>query len=276
MRISILDIQRMKASGQPIAAITAYDAPTARLIEGADAPLILVGDSLGMVFQGQDTTIGVTLDDMIYHGRIVAHATQRPLIVVDLPFMSYKISVEQALTAAARVMRETGAGAVKLEGGTEVAPTVQRIVESGIPVMAHIGLIPQSFHQLGGWRIQGRKIDAAKQLLNAALTLEAVGAFAIVLESIPITVAKIITQKLSIPTIGIGAGIHCNGQIQVLHDVLGLSPRQPKHAKSFADLKSAIHGAVAAYVEEVASRAFPTAEHATDVDEQTQAELNEV
>jgi 3-methyl-2-oxobutanoate hydroxymethyltransferase len=276
MRTTIIDIQKFKTMGQRFPMVTAYDASGARLVEAAGVPIILVGDSLGMVFQGHPTTLPVTLDEMIYHTRAVVRGTQNALIVLDLPFMTYTVSVEQALTNAARAMQEGGAGAIKLEGGVHIAPTVARIVACGIPVMGHIGLTPQSYHQLGGWRAQGRTTESARRLLDDALALEAAGAFAIVLETIPAALAKVITARLHIPTIGIGAGPHCDGQVQVFHDLLGLiEDFLPKHAKRFALLGAAIREAVAAYGAEVRAGSFPAAEHSIEVDETTLDGLSE-
>ncbi len=259
MRTTILDIQKMKPAGQRIPMITAYDATSARLLEAVGIPMLLVGDSLGMVVQGYETTLPVTLDEMIYHTRAVVRGTRKALIVLDLPFMTYTISPEQALTSAARAMQEGGAGAVKLEGGAPIAPTLARIVTCGIPVMAHIGLTPQSVHQLGGWRVQGKDAEAARRLLDDALALEQAGAFAIVLETIPAPLAREITARLRIPTIGIGAGPDCDGQVQVFHDLFGLYEEfVPKHTRRYAALADEIRRAAAAYAGDVQSGAFPT------------------
>jgi 3-methyl-2-oxobutanoate hydroxymethyltransferase len=273
MRTSILSIQKMKDSGQKIPMVTAYDATGARLVEAAGVPIILVGDSLGMTVQGHETTLPVTLDDMIYHTRLVVRATNKALIVFDLPFMTYTISEEQALTSSARALQEGGAGAVKLEGGTHIAPTVARLVACGIPVMAHIGLTPQSVYQLGGWRIQGRDAASAQRLIDDALALEQAGAFAIVLETIPAPVSKEITARLHIPTIGIGAGPHCDGQVQVFHDLVGLTENTPKHAKRYATLADTIKQAVTAYVAEVHDGSFPTEAQSFTIDDTALASL---
>lgn len=268
MRTTILDIQKMKTNGQRIPMITAYDATGAKLVEAAGVPMILVGDSLGMVIQGHETTIPVTLDEMIYHTRAVVHSTKKALVVIDLPFMTYKISLEQALISASRAIQESGAGAVKLEGGVRIAPAIARIVESGIPVMAHIGLTPQSFHQIGGWRAQGRDLETARRLIDDALALEAAGAFAIVLETIPASLARAITTRLHVPTIGIGAGVACDGQVQVFHDLLGLDEDFiPRHAKQFAKLGASVREAVGAYISDVKSGAFPTAAQSFDIED---------
>jgi len=274
MRTTILSIQKMKDNSERIPMITAYDAVGAHLVEAAGIPIILVGDSLGMTIQGHETTIPVTLDDMIYHTRAVVRGTSKPLVVLDLPFMSYGVSVEQALDAARRAIQDGGAGAVKVEGGVHIAPTVARIVECGIPVMGHIGLTPQSFYQLGGWRIQGRNVEGARHLIDDALALEHAGAFAIVLETIPAPLAKEITSQLHIPTIGIGAGPDCDGQVQVFHDVLGLLDNiAPKHAKRFANLSDEIKQAVSSYAAEVHEGSFPTEANSFTMDESTLAEL---
>ncbi|MEP7289314.1 MAG: 3-methyl-2-oxobutanoate hydroxymethyltransferase [Chloroflexota bacterium] len=274
MRTTILGIQKLKDSGQRIPMITAYDAVGARLVESAGIPIILVGDSLGMTIQGHETTLPVTLDDMIYHTRAVVRGTKKVMIVLDLPFMTYSISVEQALTSAARAMQDGGAGAVKMEGGVSMAPTVARVVSAGIPVMAHIGLTPQSVHQLGGWRIQGRDVSSAHRLIDDAVALEQAGAFAIVLETIPAELAKDITARLHIPTIGIGAGPYCDGQVQVFHDLLGMTEdKMPKHAKRYASLGEDIRQAVSHYIAEVQDQSFPTEENSFQMDETTLAAL---
>ncbi len=273
MRTTILTIQKMKDNGQRIPMLTAYDAPSAKLVEAAGMPMILVGDSLGMTVQGNETTLPVTLDEMIYHTRMVVRGTNKALIVFDLPFMTYTVSPEQALVSAGRAIQEGGAGAVKLEGGTHMAPTVSRIVQAGIPVMAHIGLTPQSVHKLGGWRIQGRDAVTAHHLIDDALALEQAGAFAIVLETIPAQLAKEITAKLHIPTIGIGAGPDCDGQVQVYHDVLGLIDHPPKHSKQYARLNEVIQKAVADYIADVQDGEFPTEAQSFMMDESALAAL---
>jgi 3-methyl-2-oxobutanoate hydroxymethyltransferase len=276
MRTSILDIRKMKPAGQRIPMVTAYDATMAKLVEAAGVPMILVGDSLGMAMQGHNNTVPVTLDEMIYHTTLVVRGTQKALIIGDLPFMTYKISIEQALTNAARMMQAGGAGAVKLEGGEVMAPTIQRVVEAGIPVMAHIGLTPQSFHQLGGFRAQGRDVDAARRLIEDAVMVEQAGAFAIVLETIPALLAKEITARLSIPTIGIGAGVHCDGQVQIIHDLLGLlDDLKPRHAKAYTNLAEGIRSAVGSYVAEVQQGHFPADAHSIKLDEAVLKALHE-
>jgi 3-methyl-2-oxobutanoate hydroxymethyltransferase len=274
MRLTIRDIQKMKNAGEPIAMLTAYDATSAHLSEAAGVPMLLVGDSLGMVIQGHDSTIPVTLDHIIYHSQIVVRATERALVIGDMPFMSYKITEQQALTNAARLMQESGVGAVKLEGGETVAPTIVRLVQAGIPVMAHIGLTPQSVRELGGWRVQGKDAHSAEQIIHDAQAVQDAGAFAVVLELIGAQLAEMITRKLEIPTIGIGAGPHCDGQVQVFQDILGLYPSfGPRHAKKFADVGTIMQQAIGQYVEEVKARQFPTADQSFTMKEEVVAAL---
>jgi 3-methyl-2-oxobutanoate hydroxymethyltransferase len=266
MRQTIRDIQKMKAAGELIPMLTAYDATSAYLGEQAGVPMLLVGDSMGMVIQGHQSTIPVTLEHIIYHAQIVMRTTQKALIVGDLPFMSYKVSTEQAMQNAARLMQESEVGAVKLEGGETIAPTIERIVQAGIPVMAHIGLTPQSVNQFGGFRVQGKDKDTAQQLICDAQAIQDAGAFAVVLELVPEQLAHEITDKLKIPTIGIGAGPHCSGQVQVFHDLLGLYPSfGPRHAKKYADAGQVIQDALTQYVNEVKGAQFPTADNSTQM-----------
>jgi 3-methyl-2-oxobutanoate hydroxymethyltransferase len=261
-RLTTRDIQKMKQQGEKIAMITAYDAASARLAEAAGAPMLLVGDTLGMVVQGHDTTIPVTLDQMVYHAEIVSRVTARALIVGDLPFMTYKIDGAQALENAARLMQAGRVSAVKLEGGETIAPTIARVVEAGIPVMAHIGLLPQSVNEIGGFRVQGTDVATARQLIQDALAVQRAGAFAVVLELVPAPLAALITARLEIPTIGIGAGAGCDGQVQVFHDLLGLFDAFiPKHTRRFADVGAVARQALAEYVEQVGSGTFPAAEN---------------
>lgn len=260
MRITIDRIKQMKQAGEKIVMLTAYDYPTARLVDQAGVPLILVGDSLGMVVLGYDSTVPVTMPDMLHHIKAVVRGSQNALVVGDLPFMSYQVSIEAALTNAGRLLQEGGCQAVKLEGGERSAATVRALVEAGIPVMGHIGLTPQSVHQLSGYRVQGKTPRAAVELINDARALADAGAFAIVLESIPAVLAKVITEKVDAPTIGIGAGPYCDGQVQVLHDMLGMSPDfSPKHAKRYANLAETVTAAVARYAQDVRSGDFPSA-----------------
>jgi len=274
MRITIRDIQKMKDNGEKIAMITAYDAPSARISETSGAPMLLVGDSLGMVVQGRDSTIPVKLEHMIYHCEIVARVTQRALIVGDLPFMTYTVSVEQAMTSAARLMQESGVQALKLEGGEHIAPTIQRITQAGIPVMAHIGLTPQSVNQFGGFRVQGRELDAARQLITDAQVLQAAGAFAVVLELVPAPLSQLISELLTIPTIGIGAGAGCDGQVQVFHDLLTLGGEfLPKHAKQYMNAQELMQNAVSQYTADVKDGVFPTDAQAFTMNADTIAQL---
>ncbi len=274
MRLTIRDIQKMKDVGEPIAMLTAYDATSAYLSEAAGVPMLLVGDSMGMVIQGHDSTIPVTLDHAIYHAQIVMRATERALVVGDMPFMTYKVSVEQALTNAARLMQESGVGAVKLEGGEYIAPTIARLVQVGIPVMAHIGLTPQSVRALGGFRVQGKDAHSAEQLLRDAQAVQDAGAFAVVLELIGAQLAEMITNRLEIPTIGIGAGPQCDGQVQVFQDILGMYPSfGPRHSKKYADVGALMQQAIGQYVEEVKQNQFPTAEQSFTMKEEVVAAL---
>lgn len=268
MRVTVNTIREMKQRKEKIVMLTAYDYSTAKLVDEAGVPLILVGDSLGMVVLGYDSTIPVTMDDMIHHTRAVVRGAQKAMVIGDMPFMTYHTSVSDALRNAARFIQEGGAQAVKLEGGVTVAETVRRIVDCGIPVMGHIGLTPQSIHQLGGFSAQGKTPEAALRLLNDARALEQAGAFAVVLELVPAPLARLITQELSIPTIGIGAGPDCDGQVQVISDLLGLySDFVPRHAKQYAKLAGEIKAAIASYISEVKEGRFPTLEHCPTMDE---------
>jgi 3-methyl-2-oxobutanoate hydroxymethyltransferase len=267
MHTTILDIQKMKTRGERIPMITAYDYTSAQIVDRAGIPMILVGDSLGMVVLGYPTTIPVTLDEMLHHTKAVARGSQKALIIGDLPFLSYA-SPEQALHSAGRMLQEAGAHAVKLEGGATMAPTIRRLVEAGIPVMAHIGYTPQSEHQLGR-RVQGRQAEGARKLIEDGLAVEAAGAFAVVLELVPAQLARAISERLRIPTIGIGAGVGCDGQVQIWHDMLGTyTDFVPRHAKRYASLADTIAQALGSYAAEVRAGAFPTEQHSTSIDEQ--------
>lgn len=258
-RVTIRDIANMKTRGEKIPMVTAYDYTTARLADDTGVPSILVGDSLGMVVLGYESTVSVTLDEMLHHIKAVCRGAKHALVVGDLPFMTYHIDVSQALRNAARIVQEGGAQAVKLEGGEIVAETVRRIVECGIPVMGHIGLTPQSVNALGGYRVRGKGVEEATRLVKDAKALEEAGAYSVVLELVPAALAKIITRQVSIPTIGIGAGRYCDGQIQVLHDMLGLfTDFVPKHAKQYATLRDTIAQAFTQYMAEVKNETFPT------------------
>ena len=268
MRVTITEIKQMKQRKEKIPMLTAYDYATAKMVDEANVPLILVGDSLGMVMLGYESTIPVTMEEMLHHTKAVVRGAKKALIIGDMPFMTYHVSVSDALRNAARFIQEGGAQAVKLEGGEVVAETVKRLVDCGIPVMGHIGLTPQSVYQLGGFKVRGKVAEEAKRLLRDASTLEEAGAFAIVLECTPAPLSKLITERLAIPTIGIGAGRDCDGQVQVISDTLGLyTDFVPKHAKQYAKLAEEIKKAVADYVTEVKSESFPTVEHSYAMDE---------
>jgi 3-methyl-2-oxobutanoate hydroxymethyltransferase len=266
----------MKKRGERFAMLTAYDYPSARLVEEAGVPIILVGDTLGMVVLGYDTTIPVTMDEMLHHVKAVVRGTRKAHVVADMPFMSYQAGPQDALRNAGRMLKEGGAQSVKLEGGQRVADTVSLLVSSGIPVMGHIGLTPQSVNQFGGYKIQGKTPAAAVKLINDAVALEQAGAYAVVLETIPAQLGEVITEKVSIPTIGIGAGPHCDGQVQVFHDLLGLFDEfVPKHAKRYTQLGEVIKEAVGRYAAEVKDGAFPTEKESFFVDESALAELTQ-
>jgi 3-methyl-2-oxobutanoate hydroxymethyltransferase len=257
-KVRVPDLALMKERGERIVMLTAYDATMTRLFDRAGIDLLLVGDSLGNVILGLDTTIPVTLDEIIHHTRAVTRAASRALVVADMPFLTYQISAEQAMRNAARLFQEGGAAAVKLEGGRAVADTVGRITSAGLPVMGHVGLTPQHVHRLGGMRQQARDDDAAEELISDALALEDAGAFAVVLEAIPDPVAKEVTSRLKIPTIGIGAGPHCDGQVLVSYDVLGLFDGfVPPFVKQYAQLGELILNAVKNYADDVRQGAFP-------------------
>src|SRR5205814_116364 len=265
-KITVPAILKRKGGGDPIVALTAYDFPFGRIADTAGVDVILVGDSLGMVVQGMETTLPVTMDEMVYHCRMVARARRRALLVGDLPFLSYQVSPADAVANAGRLIKEGAAEAVKLEGGVTMADTIRAITRVDIPVMGHVGLTPQSVHRMGGHKVQGQRRGERPgqrdRVIDDALAVEAAGAFAIVLEGIPLDLAAEITARLTIPTIGIGAGPHCDGQILVLHDVLGLCDRfVPKFAKHYAELWNTAREAIGAYAREVRSGAFPTDEH---------------
>src|SRR3954469_18746938 len=265
----------MKRRGERIAMLTAYEYSIAKLLDAAGVPMLLVGDSLASVVLGYETTIHATMDDMVRHTQAVVRGTEHALIVGDLPFMSYQVSVEEALRNAGRLMREGGAGAVKLEGGITVAETVRRIVDAGVPVMGHIGLTPQSVHQLSGHKVQGRTATVATRLLADAEALEQAGAFAVVLEGMPSLLAAEVTRRLHIPTIGIGAGPGCDGQVQVIHDLLGLfTDFVPRHARKYADLGEQIKDAASQYAADVQSGTFPTEKESFTMDEAVLAALD--
>ncbi len=265
--VTVVDLQRMRERGKPITMLTAYDYPTAKAADEAGIPLILVGDSLGMVVLGYDSTVPVTIDDMIHHGKAVVRGAVRAHVVVDMPFGSYQTGWQDALRNATRIMQETGCGSVKLEGGVRSAETVQHLVDAGIPVMGHIGLTPQSVNAFGGFRVQGKTPRDAVHLISDAKALAEAGAYAIVLELVPTALAHMITQRVSMPTIGIGAGPFCSGQVQVVHDILGIYDSQPKHARRFGELGAATRDAMAAYREAVEAATFPAAAESFYMDE---------
>lgn len=271
--VTTLKLAEMKAAAEPIVMITAYDAPSARVVDAAGVDVVLVGDSLGMVMLGHTSTLPVTMDDMVHHTAAVSRGIQHALIVADMPFMSYRITHEEALRNAARFLAEAGANAVKLEGGADVAPLVEAMVAAGIPVMGHVGLTPQSVNVFGGYKVQGRDTASAMKLVEDCLALEAAGAFAIVLELVPAEVAALVSEELTIPTIGIGAGGGCDGQVQVFHDLLGMSDFTPRHAKRYAEIGTAMTQAVAAYAADVRAGEFPGEGQLTHADEDVVAEL---
>lgn len=258
-KTSIMD---MKKRGEKITMLTAYDYNMAVLMDEMGMDMILVGDSLGMVVLGYDSTLPVTMDEMILHTKSVTRGAQRPMVLGDMPFMSYQASAESGLLNASRFMKEAGAHGVKLEGGREVAEVVRRITEAGIPVMGHLGLTPQSVHQIGGFKMQGKTVEAARRIKEDALIMEEAGAFSVVLEAVPAALAKDITESLTIPTIGIGAGPHCDGQVLVVNDMLGMFERfTPKFVKKYVDLGSSMKQAFEEYIREVKDGSFPGPEH---------------
>jgi 3-methyl-2-oxobutanoate hydroxymethyltransferase len=258
---TIQDFLKKKKEGKKITMLTAYDFPFAQIVDEAGIDVILVGDSVGMVVQGLKNTLPVTMDEMIYHTKMVSRAVKKAMVIGDMPFMSYQASIEEAVRNAGRFLKEAGASAVKLEGGTEVAEHIRAMTKSDIPVQAHIGLTPQSIHRMGGYKVQGKTEESAKRLIEEAHIVEDAGAFSLLLEAIPIELAKKITMELSIPTIGIGAGPHCDGQVLVLHDVIGLFERfVPKFVKQYVNLKEEVLKAIKTYKEEVEKGIFPSEE----------------
>ena len=274
MAITIRKLAEMKRAGAKIPMVTAYDYTAARIADAAGIPILLVGDSLGMVVLGHDSTIPVTMDDMVRHTQMVCRGAAQALVVADLPFMAYQVDASDALRNAGRLLQHGGAHTVKLEGGVAVAGSVRRIVDAGIPVMGHIGLTPQSVHALGGYRVQGRTKATAQRLLDDARALQDAGAYAIVLECVPAPLARMITQRLDIPTIGIGAGPDCDGQVQVFHDMLGLfTDFVPQHARRYANLADDIGAAFRHYAADVRSGAFPSAAESFTMNESVLADL---
>ncbi len=277
-KITILDLKSKKEKAEPITMLTAYDYPTGLLVDQAGIDIILVGDSLAMVVLGHESTVTVTMDEMLHHCKAVARGAKHPLLVGDMPFMSYQVDVKEAVRNAGRFLKEGGMDVVKLEGGRDMAPTVQAIVGAGIPVMGHIGLTPQTISKLGGYRVQGKDVAAARALIDDALALEDVGAFSLILEAIPSPVAKLITERVSIPTIGIGAGPNCDGQVLVIHDLIGLFDRfVPKFVKQYANVFAPIVEALESYRDEVRDGTFPGPEYCYGMgDEALQALLEEL
>lgn len=261
-KVSIIDLQNKKAKGRPMTMMTAYDYPTAQIVDRAGIDMILVGDSLAMVVLGYDNTVSVTMEEMLHHCRAVARGAKHPLLVGDLPFMSYHVSASQGVENAGRLLKEGNMDVVKLEGGKDRAEVVRAIVRAGIPVMGHIGLTPQTISMLGGFRVQGKSVDAALSVIDDAVALEEAGCFAMVVEGVPDRVAGLITERLSIPTIGIGAGKHCDGQVLVLHDALGMFDRfTPKFVKKYASFFDTGTKALQDYIADVESGTFPGPEH---------------
>jgi len=275
-KLNIQDIITMKKNGEKISMLTAYDASFAGLIDSAGIDMVLVGDSLGMVLLGLNSTVPVTMGEMLHHCRAVSRGVKRALLVGDMPFMSYQVSESEAITNAGRFLKEADCDAVKLEGGTEMCDTVKAIVKAGISVMGHIGLTPQTASQLGGYKVQGRDADSARRLLQSARDLENAGAFAVVLECIPAQLSEAISTTVSIPTIGIGAGNHCDGQVLVTHDMLGMFEKfTPSFVKQYVNLAPQIREAVAAYHEEVKNGSFPEEEHSFNMQLDVQNLLDE-
>ncbi|MDY6862620.1 MAG: 3-methyl-2-oxobutanoate hydroxymethyltransferase [Thermodesulfobacteriota bacterium] len=261
-KLTILDFKKKKDLGEKITMLTAYDYPTAKILDQCGVDILLVGDSVGNVIAGRENTLPVTVDQMIYHTKMVARAAKNALIVIDMPFMSYQVSVEEAKKNAGKMIKESGAGAVKLEGGENMEDMIRAITDIDIPVMGHIGLTPQSIHRMGGYRIQGKEEKQREKLIRDAIAVEKAGAFSVVLEVIPLNLAREITGKLSIPTIGIGAGIECDGQVLVIHDLLGLSGDfRPKFVKRYVNLSEIITDAVKNFVDEVKNEKYPGSEH---------------
>jgi 3-methyl-2-oxobutanoate hydroxymethyltransferase len=275
-KVTILDLQQKKEARQPITMLTAYDYPGAMLVDEANIDMILVGDSVAMTVLGYADTVSITMDEMLHHCKAVARGAKRAFLVGDMPFMSYQIERTEAIRNAGRFMKEGKMDAVKLEGGREVVETVRAIVEAGIPVMGHIGLTPQTISKLGGFKVQAKTVDSARRLLEDALALEEAGCFSIVLEAVPAPVGEAVSKKLTIPTVGIGAGAGCDGQVLVFHDVLGLFDRfTPKFVKRYAEMGKPMLAALQAYREEVEARAFPNESYSYDIDEEEWQKIKE-
>lgn len=267
-KFTIKSFQKAKEEKRPISMLTAYDYSMAKILDAAGVDALLVGDSLGMVVQGHDSTISVTLEDMIYHARAVNRAAKRALVIVDMPFMSYHVSVEEAVRNAGRLMKEGGAHAIKLEGGVEFAETIRQIVRAQIPVMGHIGMTPQSVHMFGGFKVQGKSLAQAQKIIDDAKALEDAGVFSITLECVPEELSRIISETVKVPTIGIGAGKYCDGQVLVINDMLGMfSDFVPKFVKQYAHLSSDIEGAIKTFITEMNESSFPEKKHTFTIDE---------
>lgn len=276
MKQTVTTLQKMKENHEKITMLTAYDYSTAKLIDEAGVHTILVGDSLGMVMLGYENTLSVTMEDMIHHGRAVTRGVKEAFVVVDMPFMSYQTSVYDAVVNAGRLVKEAGAHAIKLEGGAKVCPQIKAIVDASIPVMAHLGLTPQSVNEFGGFKVQGKSFEAARTLIEDAKKVEAAGAFAVVLECVPDKLAKMVTEAVSIPTIGIGAGPDCDGQVLVYQDMLGIyGDMQPKFVKKYENLNETMKKAFASYVKEVQDGTFPAKEHCFKIDDEILKSVSE-
>ena len=274
MRISVNQIREKKTKSEPLVMLTCYDYSTARILDDAGIELLLVGDSLGTVMLGYESTIPVTMDDIVHHTKAVVRGSKKAMVVADMPFLSYQVNREEALYNAGRLIQEGGAGAVKMEGGENIASIIKSITSAGIPVMAHLGLTPQYIHALGGYRIQGKSVDSAVRLYQDALAVEQAGAFALVLETVPTLVAAHISKAIKIPTIGIGAGAGCDGQVQVVHDILGsFLDFKPKHARRYANLAKTITEAVTTYRDDVISHNFPGDEESFTIDSEVYEEF---
>ncbi|MDD4169386.1 MAG: 3-methyl-2-oxobutanoate hydroxymethyltransferase [Desulfotomaculaceae bacterium] len=273
-KVTTATIKQKKVEGKPITMLTAYDYPMAKIVDESGIDMILVGDSLGNVVLGYESTIPVTMEDVIHHTKAVCRGVSRAMVVADMPFLSCHVSTEEAVRNAGRLLQEAGAQAVKLEGGREVAKAVRKIVRAGIPVMGHLGLTPQSIHQLGGFKVQGKDERVAKKMIDDARVLQEAGVFSITLELVPTPLAKLITESSSVPIIGIGAGPYCDGQVLVLHDILGLYPRfTPKFVKQYANLHDQMTLALKKYKEEVEARSFPAPEHCFGMSEEVLEKL---
>jgi len=276
-KVNVQTLREMKAKGQRITMLTAYDHVFSRILDDAGVDILLVGDSLGMVVLGYEDTLPVTVEEMLHHTKAVARGAKRAMVIADMPFMSYQVSDEKALENAGIMMKHAGAHGVKLEGGAHIAKLVNKMTAAGIPVMGHLGLTPQSVHQLGGYGLQAKDVSEAKTLLEDSLALEEAGVFAIVLEKIPSELAELVTAGLTVPTIGIGAGPACDGQVLVTHDLLGMFEKfTPKFAKQYANLKTIIDQAVKSYIEDVRTDVFPSAEHSFHMDKETLENFMEV